>query len=120
MPHLLIIRGLPGSGKSTLAKSLGRIHAEADMFMIDSSGNYAFDASKLQECHDKCLAYVKAELEAGNDVVVANTFSRRWEVMPYIELGFPFSVVICEGRYGSIHNVPQAKIDAMAARWEFF
>jgi predicted kinase len=120
MTHLLIVRGLPGSGKSTLAKSLGRVHAEADMFMLDAKGEYAFDADKLGECHAKCLAYVKAALEAGNDVVVANTFSRRWEVMPYIELGFPFSVVICEGRYANVHNVPEDKIEAMARRWEFF
>ncbi len=44
MKHLWIIRGLPGSGKTTLAKIIASglddtVHFEADMWMIDASGN---------------------------------------------------------------------------------
>lgn len=120
MPHLLIIRGLPGSGKSTLAASLGRAHFEADMFMVDEKGDYNFQPEKLTEAHSWCLEQCRLALIAGNNVVVSNTFTRRWEVMPYINLGYPFSVVVCEGRYGSIHGVPADKIAEMAQRWEWF
>lgn len=118
MQHLLIVRGLPGSGKSTLAKSLGRMHFEADMFMVDEEGNYSYDHTRLKECHDKCFNAVKAALEEGHDVVVANTFSRLWEMERYFKLPFPKNVVVCEGKYGNVHNVPADKIAQIKSRWQ--
>ena len=120
MAHLLIIRGLPGSGKSTLARSLGRKHFEADMLMVDDGGRYHFQPDILAEAHEWCLESCRSALSQGYDVVVSNTFTRRWEVMPYINLGYPFSVVVCEGRWQNIHNVPAEKIEQMRQRWEWF
>ena len=52
MKDLILLRGLPGSGKSTFAKMLVRDkdyrHKEADMFFVDSEGNYKFEPSKIQ------------------------------------------------------------------------
>ena len=120
MPHLLIIRGLPGSGKSTLAKSLGRHHYEADMLMVNDNGDYFFQPELLKGAHEWCLEACRSSLDRGHDTVVSNTFTRRWEVMPYINLGYPFSVVVCEGNYGNIHGVPNEKIVQMRERWEWF
>ena len=55
MKMLHIIRGIPGSGKSTMARKLAPNAAfEADAYMVDQQGNYAFDPSRLGEVHQKC------------------------------------------------------------------
>lgn len=125
---LTIIRGLPGSGKSTLAMSIAiatkACVAEADDWMVDEAGNYAFDGSKLKWCHEQCLRQTRDLLQAGYNVVVANTFTTFKEAAPYIELavgnGVQLNILTCTGEYGSIHNVPQATMEKMRARWEEF
>lgn len=119
MAHLTIIRGLPGSGKSTFAKRMGCAHFEADMWMVDDEGAYAFDAGRLGFCHSECLKAVKDSLESGNDVVVSNTFTRIWEMQPYIDLGHPYTVIMMLGDYQNVHGVPKETIDHMRGRWEF-
>ena len=59
---IYIIRGLPGSGKTTLAHNLVSRHCcvAADDFMVDENGDYAFDASKLGECHRRCTEAVES------------------------------------------------------------
>ena len=57
MKTLILLRGLPGSGKSTLAKQLVNkdyAHKEADMFFVDSEGNYKFEPSKIKDAHAWC------------------------------------------------------------------
>lgn len=121
MNRLVIVRGLPGSGKSTLAKKLAAafdmIHVEADMYFGDS---YSFDARKLPVAHLWCKSEVSNALDRGRSVVVSNTFSRIWEMMPYVSMVRPsdLTIIKCEGDYGNVHNVPEVTILRMKSRWE--
>lgn len=128
--ELVLIRGLPGSGKSTLAISLCKRfqaagldyqHIETDMF-FDYAGEYKFDSSKLKEAHKWAQDWCRSELNDGTSVIVSNTFTRIWEMQPYLdmakEFGAKVTVITCEGNHGNVHGVPQEKIQEMKARWE--
>jgi predicted kinase len=123
---LTLIRGLPGSGKSTLAASLASatdgIHLEADMFMVDRRGFYKFDVRRLKQTHSKCEAECREALEDGKNVVISNTFTRFWEMKPYINmakhLDMPLQIIECHARFGSIHQVPEETLEDMRDRWE--
>jgi len=113
---LTLVRGLPGSGKSTYAATLPAFLIEADMyFMVD--GEYKFDATKLGEAHAWCLALTKTILAQGIPVVVANTFTTWKELKPYVELGYDTTVVDMKTQYKGTHNVPEATVERMKARW---
>ena len=123
MTKLCIVRGIPGSGKSTFAKKLleqGKVqqHLEADEFMTDENGDYKFDPTILQKCHQQCQAWVKYYLDRGQSVVVSNTFSRKWEILPYTRMGAEFEVIEMKGNYQNVHGVPQFIIDNMKNRWQ--
>lgn len=125
MVQLYLIRGLPGSGKSTLARLLccaidGACHVEADQFFIGADGVYRFDPSRLSEAHAECLARARAFLDLERTVIVSNTFTRIWEMQPYLDLGYKTQVITCEGNFGNVHGVPGAAIERMRARWEAY
>jgi predicted kinase len=130
---LILIRGLPGSGKSTLAKTLRRWfssgpdyylwdHWEADDFFVDDYGQYQFNAKRILEAHHWCQKGVKQSLKHKRNVIVSNTFTRVWEMQPYLDLAKQFgaevTVLTCEGNYGNIHGVPDETIEKMRERWE--
>jgi predicted kinase len=126
MPHLVIIRGLPGSGKSTLAKHYkvsGYSHFETDMYFMQG-GKYMFDPKLLPRAHKWCQSMVRAALEKGEDVVVSNTFTQKWEVAPYLkiaeDIGARVEIKTTTGQFQSVHGVPTAAIERMRARWEEF
>lgn len=124
MPKLTIIRGLPGSGKSTLAKQMtDTVHVEADMYFMHN-GHYYFDAAELGKAHDWCHRKCALELEKGNNVVVSNTFTRKWEFLPYIEmaekLDCEHEVIECKGTWPNVHAVPDYAIERMKQRWESY
>ncbi len=122
MAKLTLIRGLPGSGKSTLARTYRTAHFEADMYFALATGEYQFDPTKLDLAHQWCRAQTKKTLLSGQDVVVANTFVRRWEIQPYYvmakALDVEFEVIECSGNYQNIHGVPPDVIDKMRSRWQ--
>lgn len=116
--ELVLIRGLPGSGKSFKAKNMdGYVHLEADMYM-EINGQYVYDWSKVSAAHDWCVASARQSLEQGEKVVVANTFTRIWELQRYVDLGFPVRIIEMTGLWPNIHGVPEEKIELMAANWE--
>jgi len=91
--YLIVIRGLSGSGKSTLANlicntgTIERVAISADDYFTDDNDHYVFDHSKLSEAHDWCKAEVESCAKEGYEVIVVhNTFTKRWEVSPYMEI----------------------------------
>jgi predicted kinase len=124
MTSLVLIRGLPGSGKSTIAKNLigWYWHVETDQFwMVD--GEYKFDMSRIKEAHQWCQDKTKSMLNMGQSVVVSNTFTTAFELLPYFDIAKEFGikpqVLLAQGQFGNIHNVPDEVLAKMAARFEY-
>ena len=127
MKQLILLRGVPGSGKSTAAKLFDKaLHFEADMYFLDSDGNYQFDASKIKNAHNWCRDSVMDAMKEGHPiVVVSNTFTQEWEMNVYYllaeELGYRVISMIVENRHAgkNIHGCPDDKIEQMRNRFEF-
>lgn len=126
MPSLIIVRGLPGSGKSTLASKLvptmADRHYEADQYFI-VEGEYKFDINYLVEAHEWCQSKTRSSLSVGHSVVVSNTFTTIREMRPYFKIAHEFGIVpqiiLCQGQWGSIHNVPEETLARMRNRFQF-
>ena len=126
MKQIILVRGLPGSGKSTLAKTLATsgYHFEADMFFM-KDGVYKFDPVRIENAHDWCRTQVQQSMAIDlNLIVVSNTFTMEWEMMPYIALakqyGYMIHTIIVENRHKSenTHDCPKPTIDKMKQRFE--
>lgn len=128
MPTLYVIRGLPGSGKSTLAAMIyqanaaSACHREADQyFILFNSGQ--FSPTLLADAHAWCQREIdKAMQHRIEAVIVSNTFIKRWEYQPYIEMatlhGYSVQIIEYKGQFTSIPNVPEHTIAKMRANWE--
>ena len=122
---LLILRGLPGAGKSTFAKYLHKMYGfkivEADAFMMEN-GVYKFDPKKLGWAHNQCKEAVRQYLMEGENIVVSNTSTQRWEMEPYITMGTEAHYIVKEHtlhtQFGNVHGVPEEKVEIMRKRWE--
>ena len=122
---MILVRGLPGSGKSTVAHSLvgfDFFHYETDQFwMVD--GEYKFDMSRIKEAHQWCQDEVRKCLTNGFSPIVSNTFTTQKEMMPYFQMAKVFGispqVILCQGQFGNIHNVPTDALVRMAERFEY-
>lgn len=113
---ILLIRGLPGSGKSILARAIaastGAVPCEADDYFVGG------DAL----AHEACFAKCRIALDEGYSVVVANTFSQKWEMRAYnkeaVVRGIPCLTVTANGSWQNVRGVPDETIQWMRERWE--
>lgn len=117
MNRLLIVRGLPGSGKSTYAQLQKGIHIEADMYHINDEGRYDWKPENVHASHKWCQSLCKSKLEAGEDVVVSNTFTTLKELRPYLEMWDSVEIHECKGQFQNIHDVPNEVLRKMKGRW---
>ena len=120
--QLFLIRGLPGSGKSTTAKALADwwecVTLEADMFFM-VKGKYEFDPARIKLAHGWCQNEARKYLKDGTNVIVANTFTQKWEMQPYIDMEYAsLQIIECKGQFQNVHGVPKQTIAKMAERWE--
>lgn len=124
--NLILIRGVQGSGKSTFAskiKTKGCVVLEADMFFLNHA-EYEWDPRFLKHAHQWCYSSTVRALKLGQDVIVANTFIRIKDIMPYIRLQeglFPeLNIFVTEmyTRYKNIHGIPESKVDEKVKQFE--
>ena len=121
--ELILIRGLPGSGKTTMAKTQypDHIHFEADQY-FEKDGEYLFRPHLIKDAHEQCQNNTRRALGRGRDVVVANTFTQKWEMEPYHRMavanGATVKVIEATGKFKNIHGVPDEVIEKMRNRWE--
>lgn len=118
---LVLIRGLPGSGKSNMASILAMIgykHFEAGMF-FEIGGTYRFDRTRIGDAHDWCQHMTRQALARGDNVVVSNTFTTRWEMEPYFSMTTrTVRVIEAKGNLANVHGAPPEAVKRMALRWE--
>ncbi|MBL0122917.1 MAG: AAA family ATPase [Betaproteobacteria bacterium] len=116
---LYLIRGIPGSGKSTLQKNWGRDHFETDMWFEQNGG---YDRAKIKVAHEWCKSHARAALEAGRDVVVSNTFLKRWEMQFYLDtanhVGAVVQEITMQGRWQNTHGIPIEQVLEMEKYFE--
>lgn len=130
---LVIMRGLPGSGKSTLARQLGSsgtIHSTDDYFM--QGGDYAFNASLLEEAHTWNLLNARESMRTGvTPVVIDNTNVKAVHMKPYVlsamEHGYIVRIVEPETAWRfdvdelarrNTHEVSRSTIQRMLDDWD--
>ena len=129
---LILLRGLPGSGKTTLAGViLTNISTDkpnvlsADDYFMNENGEYVFDGSKIKEAHNDCQMRCAGLMKLGIiRIVVANTFTEKWEMEKYYEMAERYNyrvhTLIVENRHGgeNVHGVPVEHIGKMKKRFD--
>ena len=130
MPNMIIMRGLPGSGKSHFIEKYYPkfIVCSADNYFM-KDGKYVFNPRDISKAHEACKILCIERMFAGQDVVIDNTNTERWEYEFYWKLaahmGYNVEFVnIYDGGLNdeslflrNTHGVPLASITAMRARY---
>lgn len=106
-------------------------HVEADMWFVRENDEYRFDPLELQNAHLWCRLTAEKAIRGGYSVVISNTFTRRNEIKPYIEMALRYKVPLeiietstdwcrdpfeCERR--NVHGLSIDTIRKQLARWE--
>lgn len=101
------------------------------MWFVREDGEYRFDPLELGRAHLWCLLSTEAVIRRGETVIVSNTFTRRSELKPYIELALKYQIPLviketdtdwCRDPFEcacrNVHKVPLETIQKQLARWE--
>ena len=133
---LIIIRGLSGSGKTTLADIIctdedSCVSISVDDYFYDEEDTYNFEAEHLKKAHEWCKQEVETcMIQSFETVVIHNTFTRKWEVDPYLELAssHQYEVMVVslfdsglndhQLMSRSPHKIPLGSIRIQRRRWE--
>ena len=132
---LILMRGVSGSGKSTLAKKLAAdnensvIYSTDDFFMIE--GIYTFDPLSLGKNHKMNQDRARCAMQEKTPcVIIDNTNTQAWEMLPYVEtaleLGYeieiqepdPVPIEEIMRRQKSDKNLPLETVQRMLSRFE--
>jgi NEDD4-binding protein 2 len=112
--EITLLRSVSGAGKSTLAKQLvenGVILSTDDYFMKD--GIYDFDPTKLGIYHKNNQDRAeKSMIDGISPIIVDNTFSKEWEMKPYVQLADKYGYEV------NIKELPIPHIDELMKRQE--
>ena len=124
--YIVLMRGAPGSGKSTYLRNNypDAVICSADVYFVNSKGNYNFDPRKLGDAHNYCKFHFRKALEKGEPVVaVDNTNRTVRELAPYVEMAKYFGYTVCViylivdpviAAKRCVHGVPHEKVISMA------
>lgn len=119
--NVILVRGAPGSGKSTFARKNFPKHIliEADdYFMINNK--YHFDYKNIKDAHKWCQWRFSQLHKNGQSIIVANTFTKLWEMEHYLNIAPNAVVYRCTGEWNNIHGVSESKVREMRDRIEAF
>lgn len=117
---LYIVRGVPGSGKSTIASRIaamtGSPHFENDMFFM-RDGEYRWEGRLVPTAAKWCFDQTVAAMDAGQSVVVSNTFVHLKHLKPYVDeavkRGILIAVTEAKGSFQNVHSVPDETVERM-------
>jgi len=129
MNKLILIRGVPGAGKSTKAKELmfgnelWARHIEADQYFIRPDGVYDWNPKFAKNAHEWCQNQAEEAMKSKYMVIVANTFVAKSTMQPYLDTakkyGYEVEILIMDGGYKSIHDVPDYTVARMRQQFEY-
>ena len=115
----ILVRGASGSGKSTFVKKNypNHYHLETDMYWYNDNGDYNFDPTQLATAHKWCQEETLKALESGKDVIVSNTFIKKWEIDPYLDMAHKLNIhptiIRLTAQYDNVHGVPLEVVKRM-------
>jgi hypothetical protein len=91
------------------------------MYVV-KNGEYQWSPDTLKASHDWCFDTFANAAIVGMDVVVSNTFTKRWELERYIKFCIDnvlqYKIIRCVGKYKNDHGVPENIVQAMKNRFE--
>lgn len=131
---LILIRGSSGSGKSTMAKSIkdyiftiAEVEPNVEVFSSDDfftneDGTYAWYGSGIPMAHRQCQESVERHLRRGGSCIVANTFTREFEIAPYLRIAKQFNhcnvcIIDLYTQFDNVHAVPPETVEKQKARF---
>lgn len=120
--NMIVMVGIPGSGKSTLAKHMSEVLdleiCNADSWMVDDQGNYAFDRNRLKEVHTNCQNKAKNLLANGKGCIIDNTNCTMMAINNYLAMAADYDAhvliywMMCKPETG-LRNVHDVTLDIL-------